>query len=94
MNNKRLAYVCLEEFHGAFYTQTACSGRQENGFASTKHEARAVSLSDDAGSAKSDEDDEGVEGGVVEVDRLVEVVDRSGEIRTLYDCTRWFFAGV
>ncbi len=85
MNNKRLAYVCLEEFQGAFNAQTACGGRQKNGFAGTKHEARAVSLGDDAGSAKSDENDEGVEGGVIEVDRLVEVVDRGGEIRTLYE---------
>ena len=75
MNNKRLAYVCLEEFHGAFNAQAACSGRQENGFASTEHEARAVSLSDDACPTESDEDDEGVEGGIVEVDGLVEVVD-------------------
>ena len=75
MNNKRLAYVCLEEFHGAFDTQSACGGRQKNGFAGTEHEARAVSLSDDAGPAESDEDDEGVEGGVIEVDGLVEVVN-------------------
>ena len=75
MNNKRLAYVCLEEFHGAFYTQTACGGRQENGFAGTEHEARAVSLGDDACPTESDEDDEGVKRGVVEVDGLVEVVN-------------------
>ena len=75
MNIKRLAYVCLEEFHGAFYTQTASSGRQENGFAGTEHETCAISLSDNASSAESDEDDEGVKRGVVEVDGLVEVVN-------------------
>lgn len=86
MNNERLAYVCFEEFHGAFNIETTRGGRQENGLSGAKNKA-FVSLSpgNNACSAKSNEDDEGVEGGVVKCDGLVEVVDAGGEIRTRHE---------
>lgn len=77
--------VDLKELEGAFYAEGVEGSWQEYGFALTEGETLAAVIAEFAATGQGDEDDEGIEVGVVNSHRVVKIVDSCGEKRTVYE---------